>query len=87
MLGCQTQFTGSPHVGVDVCEAKCTASGMQMAGMVYMGEYSSACICEVSRSAAGSPTRVAPGEVGAVAGVMMQMRAQHQQMQTTTPSQ
>jgi len=81
VLGCQTQFTGSAHVSVTECQARCTADGMQMAGMVYMGEYSSACVCELSGAAPASPTSVAPGAVGAVAGVMMQMRRAHQQQQ------
>ncbi len=46
-LGCQTTFTGDPHIDPGECQAKCQATRMEMAGMVYMGEYSSACLCEV----------------------------------------
>lgn len=70
--GCQTQFTGSPHIDPSACQAKCSEAHLEMQGMVYMGEYSSACICEVPR-AAGAPTSA--GAVGgAAAGVVMQMR-------------
>ena len=55
-IGCGTTFTGSAHVedGRRGCEAKCRGQGMQVAGMVYMGEYSSACVCEVPRCASAS---------------------------------
>ncbi len=82
-LGCQTTFTGDPHIGPAQCQAKCQATQMQMAGMVYMGEYSSACLCEVphapppSQAAPGAPATAllgAGGAGGAAAGVVMQMR-------------
>lgn len=80
--GCATSFTGSAHVedGRAGCEAKCRGQGMQVAGMVYMGEYSSACVCEVPGSAAaGRRTELvasAGAAAGASAGVVMQMRRQ-----------
>src|SRR5690349_17527530 len=78
-FGCQTQFTGSPHIDPARCRARCAADRLVMAGMVYMGEYSSACLCEVPRAPMAPPS-VAPqaGTVGAgagaAAGVVMQMR-------------
>lgn len=103
--GCQTQFLGNAHIDPATCQARCTADHLQMSGMVYMGEYSSACICEVPREEpqalppprmpAGPPdgppsggasgaTALAPGSLGASAGVIMQMRAnQHAASQTT----
>ena len=49
VLGCATSFTGSAHIegGRQACESRCRGQGMETAGMVYMGEYSSACVCEV----------------------------------------
>ena len=82
--GCQTQFPGSPHIDPATCQATCTSQQLQMAGMVYMGEYSSACICEVPRPAAapGSVMRGAAGATaGAAAGVVMQMRREQQKHQ------
>lgn len=89
-LGCQTTFTGDPHIDPGQCQAKCQATRMEMAGMIYMGEYSSACLCEVPHappvpqsapgaapvtSEAGSRSLLgAGGAGGAAAGVVMQMR-------------
>jgi hypothetical protein len=88
LMGCATSFTGSPHIenGRAGCEEKCKGQGMQVAGMVYMGEYSSACVCEVPRGAAQLSRREvlvasAGGVGGAAAGVMMQMRRAQQQQQ------
>jgi hypothetical protein len=71
--GCATNFVGSPHIegGRHGCEAKCRGVGMVVGGMVYMGEYSSACVCEVPESS--SRNAVAAGGGGAV-GVILQMR-------------
>jgi len=76
--GCQTSFTGSPHVenGRAGCEAKCRGQGMDIAGLVFMGEYSSACVCSVPGHGAKSRAMMvatAAGGAGAV-GVVMQMR-------------
>lgn len=80
LAGCQTQFLGDPHISINTCQARCTSSGMQMSGMVYMGEYSSACICEPPKPNASAPAAAA-GAMGATAGVVMQMRRQQQQQQ------
>lgn len=78
--GCQTQFTGDPHISAAACQAKCQQDGLAMTGLVHMGEYSSACICEIPRAPGGpgAPTASSPGAVGAAAGaaagVVMQMR-------------
>jgi hypothetical protein len=84
--GCATSFTGSPHVenGRQGCEAKCRSQGMEVGGMVYMGEYTSGCVCVVpGQSASRKSTLMAASEgagAGAV-GVVMQMRQQEQQRQ------
>lgn len=86
-LGCATSFTGSAYVenGRNGCEAKCRGQGMQVAGMVYMGEYSSACVCEVPRSTSSGGERhliaLTGGSMGSAAGVIMQMQRQQQQQQ------
>ena len=88
LVGCATTFTGDPHVenGRAGCDAKCNAQGMATSGMVFMGEYSSACICEVPRPA-GAPA-AAPNSAGAAAGgaagaagVILQMERARQQQQ------
>jgi hypothetical protein len=81
VLGCQTQFAGSAHVDVATCARKCSQNNLAMAGMVYLGEYSSACICEVPKSAAATTTNSVAGAVGATAGVMMQMQREQARQQ------
>jgi hypothetical protein len=81
-IGCRTEFTGSPHTDPATCQSKCQAANLQFAGMVYMGEYSSACICDIARPNAPPVARGAgAGAGGAAAGVVMQMRAQQEQQQ------
>ena len=50
--------TGSAHVeeGRNGCEAKCQS---QLVGMVYMGEYSDACVCAASAAVAAGASGVA----------------------------
>jgi hypothetical protein len=78
-LGCQTNFTGSPHISTQQCEARCTADGLVLGGMVYMGEYSSACICEKPNTAAASISGAAAAAAAGAAGVVMQTRNQEAQ--------
>lgn len=82
LAGCATSFTGSPHVenGRSGCESKCKGQGMEVAGMVYMGEYSSACVCEVPGQHA-SRRRILLGSSGAVAGGVAGVEMQRQQEQ------
>ena len=79
---CATSFTGSAHVdnGRTGCEEKCKGQGMELTGMVYMGEYSDACVCAVpGKSAANNQRLLASAAVaGGAAGVVMQMRAAQQ---------
>ena len=82
--GCATQFFGDPYVmgGKAGCLKKCAGEGLEFGGMVYMGEYSSACICCPPGSGEkGVVTGAAAAAGGAAAGVMMQMqRSQEQTM-------
>jgi hypothetical protein len=83
LAGCATSFTGSPYVegGRSGCEAKCRSAGMEVVGLVYMGEYSDACVCGVpGRSASRGVLLGAHAAVaGAGAGVAMQMQRQQSQ--------
>jgi hypothetical protein len=91
LSGCMkaTEFTGSAHVeqGRAGCERKCAGQGLAMTGMVYMGEYSSACMCEVpgAATAGGSATSAAAG--GAASGVAMQMRRVQEQQRAAAQQQ
>jgi hypothetical protein len=46
---CTTRFYGDPKIegGALGCVSKCGQWNMDLAGMVAMGEYSEACICQV----------------------------------------
>jgi len=76
--GCATSFTGSAHIegGRQACESKCRGQGMEVAGMVYMGEYSSACVCEIPGKSASAHNvmMAAAGATGGAAGVIMQQQ-------------
>ena len=81
--GCATTFTGDAHVpgGPAGCRDVCGAYGMDLAGMVAMGEYSDGCICKVrGQAASGDNATVAvAGAAPAAVGVIMAMRARAQQ--------
>jgi hypothetical protein len=87
LVGCATSFTGEAHVedGRKGCEKKCSDQGMDLAGMVYMGEYSDACVCEVKGHGSASSRREllvgSSGPGAGAAGVWMQMLAAQQQQQ------
>ena len=71
--GCATSFYGSAHVEGDRpgCERKCEEVGLQMQAFVFMGEYSTACVCD----APGHATHAGGSASPAVsAAVMTQMR-------------
>src|SRR5260221_14377690 len=90
IAGCATSFTGAPHIenGRAGCEEKCKGQGMALAGMVFMGEYTSGCVCTVPGQGASSGRQLlAASEAGAAAGaagVVLQMRAQQQRQQQMT---
>lgn len=88
MGACATSFTGSAYVedGRSGCEAKCKGQGMELAGMVYMGEYSDACICTVpgkTASKSGQLVASAGAIAGGAAGVVMQMRRNEEHSRQT----
>ncbi|HSM94315.1 MAG TPA: hypothetical protein VLT47_15680 [Anaeromyxobacteraceae bacterium] len=76
LAGCQTVFYGAPKVekGVAGCRATCDGWGMELAGMVKMGEYSDGCICQVR--AAPPRAEVGGSVIPPATGVVMQMQAQ-----------
>lgn len=79
LVNCATSFTGSAYFegGRSACESKCAEQGLSMTGMVYMGEYSSACVCEKPNQ--GGSTTSAAGISGSAVGVILQQRASQQQ--------
>jgi hypothetical protein len=84
--GCATTFTGDAYVpdGAKGCKSACSAQGLEMAGMVIMGEYSDGCICKVRREAASASATeelATQGAATAAVGVVSAMRASAQQQQ------
>jgi hypothetical protein len=77
--GCATAFTGGAHVpgGAAGCSKVCGSYGMDLAGMVAMGEYSDGCICKVrGQTAAGSSAELAVAGAGpAAVAIVLQTRA------------
>jgi hypothetical protein len=81
VTGCATSFTGSAKVdGPKECRSTCNNWGMDLAGMVAMGEYTTGCICKVRgeqlslSGIAGSVLLSSAGAAGGTAGVSMQMQ-------------
>lgn len=76
---CATSFYGSPHVegGAKACQAKCQNQGLEMAGMVFMGEYTDGCICAVPGKVEEAQNGAAEAAGGTV-GVEMQNRRERQ---------
>lgn len=57
LVGCTTQFYGEPTFprGARGCWDRCQADGLEMSAFVYMGEYSSGCVCRVRTSGDVAP--------------------------------
>ena len=70
--GCATNFTGSAYIqgGATQCAQMCARSNLQMAGMVYSGEFSSSCVCAVphgpmsTQTVVGTAASTVPQAVG-----------------------
>jgi hypothetical protein len=76
---CATSFRGNAHISTSECSARCRGIGGEMAAYVFMGAYSTACVCEPPGQRADASEGVGAG--GAVAGVWMQMQEQARQQQ------
>jgi hypothetical protein len=84
LVGCtpMTQFEGSARVenGRAGCERKCASQGLQFAGMVFVGEYSDACLCQVPAAAGGVPQATSAASTApAVAAVVTAQRIAEEQ--------
>jgi hypothetical protein len=77
-LSCATRFFGDAKVpnGAAGCKAICDRYGMDLTGMVAMGEYSDGCICQVRGRPGGAPSAAAVS--AAVVGVVSQMETDEQ---------
>ena len=73
VLSCATTFSGASKVpnGAAGCRAVCSSYGMELTGMVALGDYSDGCLCEVPGKRASAGAAAAAAE----AMVVMQERA------------
>lgn len=81
-----TTFYGDARVrnGASGCEQKCSQEGLEMAGMIMLGEYSDGCICAVpgrERQAVDAAGPAAGGAAAVVEQMRRQRRNQNQQTQ------
>jgi hypothetical protein len=77
----QTEFRGQPTTpqGPATCQTRCQTWGMELVGMVSMGEnYTDGCICAVPGRAAQAMA-MAPVALGGVVGVELQRRRNEEQ--------
>lgn len=81
VTGCATSFSGSAKVeGPAECRRVCGEWGMELAGMVAMGDYTNGCICKVKgeqlslNDTGKSVLLSSAGQTGGVAGVYRQMQ-------------
>lgn len=74
VAGCATEFRGSAHISPAECSRRCGEIGGRLAAYVFVGAYSSACVCEPRGARASSSGGSASGgATAAAAGVSMQM--------------
>jgi hypothetical protein len=75
LFGCPspTRFEGEAKFpdGVAGCRRACAREGLEMAGFVFSGEFSTSCVCQAPKQDGGP----AASEVAPSAGVMVQMQA------------
>jgi hypothetical protein len=72
-----TSFEGKAQIegGRASCQQKCGLQGLQMSALVYMGEYSSACVCEIPGNNGPTARRATSAATTAAAvGVITQTR-------------
>jgi len=86
-FGCATTFTGSAHIdGRPACEHQCRSEGMELAGMVYMGEYSSACVCQVPGQSASTNDVLLGGAAATSGGAVAALTAQRNRAANSSSS-
>lgn len=89
LVGCvtPTRFHGGSRVpnGPAGCKAVCDGWGMELAGMVQMGEYSDGCICQVKNPAGSSSSAVGPSTAGVYLQMLAAAEEQQRRMQEASP--
>jgi hypothetical protein len=77
LAGCATTFEGSAHVpgGPSGCHQTCASWGMELTGMVAIGEFSDACICQPRAAVGATACGAAAASNAAVVAVETARRA------------
>jgi len=86
--GCPTTFSGNAYVagGRAGCEQMCKKSKLKMSGMVFLGEYSSACICELPSKPDTEAKPAGSAGAGATGGaVSVMLQTAHAEGSAPTP--
>jgi hypothetical protein len=57
-FGCGTTFNGDAHFpgGIPNCQTRCAKDGLSMAAYVYLGEFTTGCVCSAAKPSEGQPT-------------------------------
>jgi hypothetical protein len=81
IAGCATSFQGEAKFpgGPRACYKRCAAAGLEMSSFVYVGEYSTGCVCGLKASMRTANTSqderdVTAATSAAAVGVVLQMR-------------
>lgn len=78
ITSCSTQFYGDAHVDKRSCTMKCQEQGLVLDSMVFMGDYSSGCVCKAAnRTSRDEADRGSEGLSGII-GVIEQIRGEYQ---------
>ncbi len=80
IASCSTRFTGDAHLTPKQCQNKCESWGMELDGMVAMGEYSDACVCTKRKNTTMNHTGVGGGAVGVILQKMKDDEQNHSMM-------
>lgn len=95
LVGCTaTTFEGNAKFpgGVAGCIRQCTSRNLEMASFIYVGEYSSACVCKPVKKATSAAAELETpacdeGDVtAAVVGVTLEQRARMQHALVAGPA-
>jgi hypothetical protein len=79
VAGCAVLNQNRVPGGAAGCKAVCEKWGMELSGMVQVGQYSDACVCGVKKEAAGSLG--AGAAIAAIAAVEQQERDEQTSLQ------
>ncbi|MBL4637448.1 MAG: hypothetical protein JKY56_26565 [Kofleriaceae bacterium] len=92
LTGCPqpTSFKGDAHFpgGPNACFEMCKSGGMEMDSYIFVGEYSSGCVCRPVRiSGQQTSSQSRAGSTAAAAGVIAQTRIEEERRQAAASQQ